>query len=127
MTLTIIMYIIYNVMNKELYKDMKDRSLEMDEIIEVLVRSCARWAVASLQDKSPLIATLHANYAAGYLWALQDSFTDKQIIDATRIDVIKFQKRITEIQDIATRRLIKVCPDYAKDLDKYLAGLGGES
>jgi hypothetical protein len=122
LVLLCIIYILYNIVYRE-----RDGSLKTDEIIQVLVRSCARWAVASLQDTSPLIATLHANYSAGYLWALQDSFTDKQIINATGIDIIKFQKRITEIQDVATRRLIKVCPAYAIDLDKYLARVGGES
>ena len=35
--------------------------------IRTLLRQSARWALASQQDKSPLIALLHANYGAGYL------------------------------------------------------------
>lgn len=101
-------------------------TLKIDQVIEVMVRSCSRWAVASLQDRSPLIAVLHANYAAGYLWALQDCFTDDQIHNATGIDIIKFQKRITTVQDIATRGLVSVCPDYASDLDNYLSKISGE-
>lgn len=110
-----------------LFRQSKSGSLEMNEVIQVMVRSCSRWAVASLQDKSPLVAVLHANYAAGYLWALQDSFTDDQIWYATGVDMVKFQKRITEVQDKATRALVVVCPKYADNLDIYLSKISGES
>ena len=108
-------------------KNKTKKNLDMDQVIEVMVRSCSRWAVASLQDSSPLIAVLHANYATGYLWALQDCFTDEEIINATGIDVIKFQKSITDVQDIATKGLVKVCPEYSRGLDKYLSKISGES
>ena len=81
------MIVFINLFNRK--RDNKfDKIDKFDNIIKIMVRSCARWAVASLQDKSPLIAVLHANYAAGYLWALQDCFTDEEIINATGIDVI---------------------------------------
>ena len=108
-------------------KNKTKKNLDMNQVIEIMVRSCSRWAVASLQDRSPLIAVLHANYAAGYLWALQDCFTDDQIYNATGIDIIRFQKRITQVQDIATRGLVSVCPDYASGLDVYLSKISGES
>ena len=37
------------------------------ENIQKLTRQAARWSTAAAQDESPLIAVLHANYAAGYL------------------------------------------------------------
>ena len=40
--------------------------------IETLYRQSARWAVASDQDDNDIIRLLHANYAAGYLWAIKD-------------------------------------------------------
>jgi hypothetical protein len=116
-------YLVFCLSNKSKIQD----TLKIDQVIEVMVRSCSRWAVASLQDRSPLIAVLHANYAAGYLWALQDCFTDDQIHNATGIDIIKFQKSITRVQDISTRRLVSVCPGYASDLDSYLSKISGES
>lgn len=116
-------YLVFCLSNKSKIQD----TLKIDQVIEVMVRSCSRWAVASLQDRSPLIAVLHANYAAGYLWALQDCFTDDQIHNATGIDIIKFQKSITRVQDISTRRLVSVCPSYASDLDSYLSKISGES
>lgn len=37
-----------------------------------LIRQVARWSTAGKQDKNSMIAVLHANYGAGYLWALKD-------------------------------------------------------
>ena len=44
-----------------------------------MIRQTSRWAVASEQDKSPMISVLHANYAVGYLQALQDIASEKEI------------------------------------------------
>lgn len=99
---------------------------EKDRYINTIVRGCARWAAASLQDRSPIVAVLHANYGAGYLWALRDVFSDIEIKNASGIDIIKFQKKITDVQDRATQILIKTCPQYASDIDMYLGRIGGE-
>jgi hypothetical protein len=115
------------VMYMILLKLTKTKKTTETESIVTLIRGCARWAIASKQDTSPLISLLHANYAAGYLWALQDCFTDDQIHNATGINIIKFQKSITRVQDKATRGLVSVCPGYASDLDSYLSKISGES
>ena len=94
--------------------------------IKTLVRGAARWATASLQDKSPLIAVLHANYGAGYLWALRDAFTDTEIERVTGINVKTFMDQIVSVQDIATKRMIQSCPNYASELNIQLATVGGE-
>ena len=46
--------------------------------IEKLVRQSARWSTATKQDKNPLIAVLHANYCAGYLWALKEIVSNEE-------------------------------------------------
>lgn len=104
----------------------KNNVLEKNRYINTIVRGCARWAAASLQDKSPIVSVLHGNYAAGYLWALRDVFSDIEIMNASGIDIIKFQKKITDVQDRATQILIKTCPQYASDIDIYLGRIGGE-
>lgn len=103
-----------------------ERTERTDVIINTIVRGCARWAAASLQDKSPIVAVLHANYAAGYLWALRDAFSDTEIKRSSNIDIINFQKKITDVQDRATQILIKTCPQYASNIDVYLGKIGGE-
>jgi len=95
-------------------------------IINTILRGSARWAAASLQDKSPIVAVLHANYAAGYLWALKDSFSDIDIQRATGINIITFQKKIIDVQDQSTQFLVKSCPQYASHIDTYLGKIAKE-
>ena len=52
-------------------------------IIKVLTRQAARWSTAAKQDKNSMVAVLHANYGAGYLWALKDIASSEQIKSAT--------------------------------------------
>ena len=95
--------------------------------IEKLVRQSARFATAAQQDESPLVSVLHANYSAGYLWALNDIATPKQIHNATGVDIKKFTEHITNVQDSVTKRTLKKCPEFAGDVDLYLATIGEEA
>lgn len=97
-----------------------------EDVIKTIIRGSARWASASLQDKSPMIAVLHANYAAGYLWALKDSFSDMDIQRASGVDIIEFQKKITGVQDKSTRFMINSCPEYASNIDNYFGKIAKE-
>ena len=94
-------------------------------MINTLIRKSARWSVASTQDNSPIISLLHANYGAGYLWALKDIATDKEIEEFGGIDIITFTKKITDTQDKASRRVTNNCPEFTGKLDPYLAKLAG--
>tara|TARA_B100000029_G_scaffold471960_1_gene512023 strand:+ start:275 stop:700 length:426 start_codon:yes stop_codon:yes gene_type:complete len=102
--------------------DSKD---QMDNIIKTLVRQAARWSTAAAQDDSPLVAVLHANYGTGFLWALKDIATTSQIEQVTGIDYMKFEKEIVTVQDNATKKMIKLCPDFAPP-KSYLTSLSGE-
>lgn len=97
------------------------------ETINTLIRGCARWAIASKQDKSPLISLLHANYAAGYLWAIKDIYTGEEIYKLSGLNIINFQNEITTIQDNATKKVTNICPMFAKELleNEDLARLAG--
>ena len=96
-----------------------------DDII-ALVRQTARWSVAAQQDDTPLIALLHANYGAGYLWALKDIATDQEIENAAGVNVLELKKRVTDIQDQATRKVATACPKFVGDVDQYLLKVGGD-
>lgn len=78
------------------------------EIIKTLARQAARWSTAAEQDNNPYIALLHANYGAGYLWALKDIATDNEIEEVLNIDVLKFRDDITTIQDNVSRRILSL-------------------
>tara|TARA_R110002072_G_scaffold139483_1_gene283132 strand:+ start:22383 stop:22763 length:381 start_codon:yes stop_codon:yes gene_type:complete len=95
--------------------------------IDKLVRQAARFATAAQQDESPLVSVLHANYSAGYLWALKDIATPKQIHNATGVDIQKFEEHILNVQDMVTKKTLKKCPEFAGDVDLYLATIGGEA
>lgn len=115
------LFIIF-VKNKETYKN---KNKNINSIIKTLIRQCSRWAVAAKQDESPIIALLHSNYAAGYLWALKDIATDIQIKKATNIDIIDYTKKILEVQDISTKKVSRNCPQFMENIDLELAKLGG--
>lgn len=91
--------------------------------IEELVRQTSRWAVASQQDKSPMIALLHANYAAGYLQALELIGTENEIDAVTNLENLR--KKVYRTQDKAAQKVLFTCPNYVgKDIDKELGRLG---
>ncbi len=106
---------------------MQNKTRGINKSIEKLVRQSARYATAAQQDASPVIAVLHANYAAAYLYALKDIATDSQIHNATGIDVKKFKEHVTNVQDMVTRKTSEKCPDFVGEVDIYLAQIGGEA
>ena len=96
-----------------------------NKIIKKLVRQAARWSTAAIQDESPMIAVLHANYGAGYLWSLKDIATDSEIESATGINIKKFENEIVKAQDYATKKMIGICSKFGPK-SSYLTKLGGE-
>ena len=93
---------------------------DFEKSIRVLYRQCARWAAAALQDESEMIALLHANYAAGYLWSIKDIVSSNEFEEITGVEFLEFENKIVEIQDQATKRMIKKCPDLIFIKDKIL-------
>ena len=98
--------------------------LKNDLVINIL-RGSARYSIASEQDLNPMIKILHANYGAGYLWALKDALSDSEIEKISGIDIIKFKNAIIKNQDTATKEMIKVCPKFAPPYS-YLGSVAGE-
>jgi hypothetical protein len=76
----------------------------LHNIITKIVKESARWSIATEQDRTPMISVLHSNYGAGYLWALKDIATSEQIKNATGINVLEFEKQVTDIQDKSTMK-----------------------
>ena len=94
--------------------------LDLDKQIRVLYRQTARYAVASLQDDSPVVKSLHANYAMGYLMALKDLATTEQFARATNDNLLSFERKIASIQDESTVNLVGDCPDLIPNEDPGL-------
>lgn len=94
--------------------------------VNKLVRQTARWAIAAEQDNNPLIAVLHSNYSAGYLWALKDIATSEEIKNITNINIKTLENKVINIQDKVTKNMVYLCPDYAGDNDRFLSAIAGE-
>lgn len=107
------------------YLQTDDYYIRFQLAVKGLTRQAARWATAAEQDENPIIAVLHANYGAGYLWALSDIATPDEIEDITKIDYRKFVGEIVRIQDQENVALIKKCPEFSPP-KSYLAAIGGE-
>ena len=95
--------------------------------IQKLVRQAARWATTAQQDQSPFIALLHANYASGYLWALKDIASEKEINRVAGINLRQFEEHIVNVQDITTKKVIKACPEFSGEIDLYLSTIAEEN
>ncbi|AOM63441.1 hypothetical protein [Heterosigma akashiwo virus 01] len=103
-------------------------SSNVKTIAKVLTRQISRWSLAATQDKNPMVKLLHANYGAGYLWALKDILTEKQIEKYTGINLKEFEQKIVSIQDEATKRVSSLCPEFiGNDLDVELTNLAGDT
>lgn len=93
--------------------------------IDGLMRHAARWAIASEQDRSPLVALYHANYAVGYILALRDVVSDAEVLRVTGHDPYDLFKELIAIQDRATRALVAACPALMPG-SAHLARMAGE-
>lgn len=108
-----------------LFSSNKSNQTDKSDIIKTLVRQSSRWSTAATQDENAMIALLHANYGAGYLWALKDIATDTEIEKAMNINILKFRDEIVRIQDEANMKVIKACPQFAPQ-ESYLTKLAKE-
>jgi|TARA_B110000259_G_scaffold134876_1_gene151991 hypothetical protein len=110
-----------------LFLMMQNKTRGINKSIEKMIRQSARYATAAQQDKSPVIALLHANYASAYFYALKDIATESQIHNATGIDVKKFKEHVVNVQDMVTKKTSEKCPEFVGQVDVYLAEIGGEA
>lgn len=101
--LIVILYIGYNFMNKKM-------DCQKNDIIKTLLRQSARWTMASNQDRDPIIALQHANFGTGYLSALREIATDKEIETVSGVNISKFRNEIIKEQDAITKHVMKLCP-----------------
>lgn len=116
----VFLYAIYKLIYKRIV-------LPRQLMIQKLLRQGARWYKGYQNDINPLIAVLHANYSAGYLWALKDIFENEEIeqVLGGKEERIQYEKTITQAQDDATKQAVKQCPQYTDALD-FMSIVAGE-
>lgn len=77
--------------------------------IKTLITQSARYSLAAKQDKNDIIALLHANYGAAYLYAVRDIYRDSDIERYANIDILDYSKKIKQIQREVTMRVASKC------------------
>lgn len=119
---TILTFCLIEIKNKCFIKDSSTNLLH--KVIKKLVRQTSRWSMAAMQDKSPVIEVMHANYGVAFLKILLSIATEDEIKSATNIDVEKFKEEILKIQQITNLKLSKSCPKYTINNNKeYLQNI----
>lgn len=93
--------------------------------IRKLARQAARWSTAARQDSNAMIAVLHANYGVGYLSALDEIASQKEIESVINMSYEEFRGEIVATQDAATKIAIQLCPQYGPQVTA-LTKLAGE-
>jgi hypothetical protein len=96
------------------------RGTPSERNIKTLVKKTSRWATMAQQDDSPVTAMLHANMASGYLAALRDIATPKEIQRAAHIDFDVFEERVLGVQNLVTKKVTDKCPELLGQVDLYL-------
>ncbi len=80
-------------------------------VLKLYIRQTVRWAYSSLQDNNPLVKILHANYANSYLMVVKDyieqfNISKETVYKLTKTDMANLERKILDIQDQATRKLL---------------------
>ncbi len=94
-----------------------------NEAMKSLAIQAARWSIAAHQDKNPFIANLHANYGVAYAMGLRSIGTDKEIKNATGIEIKMLENSVINAQRKAAQMLFTACPSIIPLDDPYLAML----
>lgn len=117
---SVFLYFVYQLIYSKKFASRQD-------MIRKLIRQSARFSVASRSDRTSLISVLHSNYGATYMFALKDLFSDKEIEDVIGSEELrkKFESKIIEIQDNATKNVVKHCPQYTDEIG-FLTKLAGQ-
>ena len=104
-----ILYLVIFILCLYIFRTYYNQKCDFDKSVNIMYRQSARWAAASMQDASIIIKVLHANYAAGYLWALKDIVSTQEFERITGQNFLQFEDEIVKIQDLATKELVETC------------------
>lgn len=105
------------------YQAVNGVDVTLAKIIKHHITQASRWVIASLSDNNAFIANLHANYGSAYVMALRGVASDFQIKMVTGIDIIKFEKHVTNAQRKASQRILSECRNIVPMEDPYLTSI----
>lgn len=92
---------------------------KLSNIAKKLIKKAAQLSVISTQSDDPILSVQKANYAIGYLDALQDIMTDAEITNLVNIDLNKFRRELNKVQYHNISSVKLRCPSLSTD-KRYL-------
>jgi hypothetical protein len=95
------------------------RGIPHDKVRSLVQRSAA-FAVQAQQDTAPVQSIVHATYASAYLDALKNMSNEREIQQASGINVKVFEEHINNVQSSVTQRVLEKVPELAGTVDLYL-------
>ena len=93
--------------------------LKLINIAKKLIKKAAQLSVISTQSDDPIQSFQKANYAIGYLDALQDIMSDAEITNLVNIDLDKFRNELNKVQSHNISSVKLRCPSLSTD-KRYL-------
>lgn len=102
-------YLVYSNNNKKFLAD----------IAKKLIKKAAQLSINSTQNNDYITSFEKANYAIGYLDALQDIMTDTEIINLVNIDLNKFRTELYKVQNNNILNIKTKCPNMTQE-QEYL-------
>lgn len=95
------------------------KCLPHDKIRSLTQRSAAL-AVQAQQDTAPVQAIVHATYASAYLDVLKSLASEREIQQASGVNIKVFEEHINNVQHSVTQKVLEKVPDLAGTVDLYL-------
>jgi hypothetical protein len=91
----------------------------LSNIARKLLKKAAELSINSTQTNDYITSFEKANYAIGYLDALQDIMTDAEIINLVNIDLDKFRTELYKVQNNNMLNIKTKCPNIIQE-QEYL-------
>tara|TARA_R110002073_G_scaffold302919_1_gene470707 strand:+ start:338 stop:730 length:393 start_codon:yes stop_codon:yes gene_type:complete len=95
------------------------RGIPHDKVRSLVQRSAA-FAVQAQQDTAPVQSIVHATYANAYLDALKNMSSEREIQQASGVNLKVFEEHINNVQSSVTQKVLEKVPDLAGTVDLYL-------
>jgi hypothetical protein len=95
------------------------RGLPHDKIRSLTQKSAAM-AIQAQQDTAPVQAIVHATYANAYLEVLRSLASEREIQQASGVNIKVFEEHVNNVQHSVTQKVLEKVPDLAGTVDLYL-------
>lgn len=111
----VVLVLVLSLFSKWTDSEVKRYSPKCINQIKRLVRHSAQYATIANQDKDPLIALMHTNFALAYANSAKNLIPSKEIERIANVNLDELISVLEEEQLIAMQRLNQFCPQLQPD------------